>query len=84
MNDIMSPDHPRWSDFLDRLAGPEGCDIREVDGKTVWTCESTHFEARRILAEFGVDVDASIVFFEEHGGGCDCEVILNVGQDDPS
>jgi hypothetical protein len=31
------------------------------------------------MTEMGnVDIPASIAFFEEHGGYCDCEILLNV------
>jgi uncharacterized protein DUF2695 len=39
----------------------------------------THALTKRVLALMGdVDVEASIKFFEGHGGFCDCEVMLNV------
>jgi hypothetical protein len=36
----MTPEHPRWTEFVDRLTGPEGCDFRpdEVAGAT-WNCD---------------------------------------------
>ena len=30
----MSPSHPRWDEFLERLCGPEGCDFKAKG----WTC----------------------------------------------
>lgn len=34
--------------------------------------------SRKILKDMRLDVEASLGFFETHGGNCDCEVLLNV------
>jgi hypothetical protein len=72
---VMSPDHPDWDEFCNQLAGPQGCHFQ---GET-WNCHGDHRFARKLLAEFGVDVEASIAFFEENGAGCDCETLMNLG-----
>jgi Protein of unknown function (DUF2695) len=64
---IMSPDHPDWETFCNRLA---------VTLATC-TCYGDHRLARELLPEFGVDVEKSITCFQENGGGCDCEILLN-------
>jgi hypothetical protein len=75
------PSHHRWEEFLDRLAGPEGCNF----GETSWTCfggVDKRF-SRRILAAMGFSeqaIEASLAYFEQHGGYCDCEVVFNVGR----
>jgi len=78
----ISPRHPRWEEFLDRLSGPEGCNFR-----TTWTCfggtDKRH--SRRVLAEMGLSpraIEASLAYFEDHGGYCDCEVVLNLGSEE--
>ena len=73
----MSPAHPDWPAFIERLAGPEACDLR-ADGQ--WTCHRDTRAAEAILRSHHPDCDlpASLRFFASQGGHCDCEVILNV------
>jgi hypothetical protein len=42
----------------------------------------SHQSARAILSNMECDITASLEFFREHGGHCDCEVLFNVAQDD--
>lgn len=77
---LITPGHPRWSEFLERLAGPRGLDVRGGG----WHCaggeDKSH--SRRILLAMGLTppaVAANLAFFERHGGYCDCEVWMNVG-----
>ena len=32
--------HPRWNEFIRRLAGPEGCNFRNYDAED-WDCGAT-------------------------------------------
>ena len=78
----VSPRHPRWEEFLDRLRGPEGCNFQ-----TTWTCYGGTDKrySRRILAGMGLtqrEIEASLAYFEDHGGYCDCEVVMNLGSDE--
>lgn len=76
---VMTPKHPRWREFRDRLEGPEGCAFRkDASDKTVWRCDHTHKLATKILRAMGCDVPTSLSSFRERGGYCDCEVIFNV------
>ena len=74
------PRHPRWEEFIERLCGPEGCNFTE----TSWTCfggDDKRF-CSRILASMGLPeraTAASLAYFEDHGGHCDCEVVFNLG-----
>jgi hypothetical protein len=78
--DVMTPKNRRWKRFRARLEGPEGCML--VRGtKPIWRCNHTHTFATKILRAMGCDVPTSLTFFREHGGFCDCEVLLNVGRD---
>ena len=77
----ISPRHPRWEEFLDRLRGPEGCNFQ-----TTWTCcgGTDKRYSRKILADMGLSpraIEASLAAFEDHGGYCDCEVVLNLGSE---
>lgn len=78
---LVTPGHPRWDEFLDRLTGPDGLDVR----RSRWTCTGDEDKplCRRILLAMGrspVAVAANLRFFEHHGGYCDCEVWMNVEQ----
>lgn len=83
----MCPKHPAWDTFTDRLGGAEGCNFRlEVpeDRRSVtWTCDGSRDcpMSRRILTDIGFtsdEIESSVAFFHEHGGCCDCEVLLNI------
>jgi hypothetical protein len=81
----MTPDNPRWDEFIDCLAGPEGCDFRETDaGPLIWTCDPsdrTRPHCRSIMQHMGLSrmaIGASLAYFEQRGGYCDCEVLFNV------
>lgn len=83
---IMTTEHPEWNRFADLLYGPEGCNFRHrQDGEGEWTCEGDQVRpdkpiARKLLAKYfpEIDVETTLKYFNEHGGGCDCEIILNV------
>jgi hypothetical protein len=79
----MTTAHPRWSEFVGRLGGPEACDFRQEAGGTVtWNCTShTRDQASRILRDMGAtdgDLLATLDYFDAHGGYCDCEILLNI------
>jgi len=79
--EVMTPEHPRWEEFCNRLAGPEGCDFqKKPDGNATWKCAggSDKTFAAKILKSMGMDVAASLAHFDEHGGHCDCEILFNV------
>jgi len=92
----MTREHPRWDEFCDRLAGEEGCNGREDEsGMPVWTCagdhgqnpnspEKVHEFSRAILKKMDLsdeEIAASIAYFRDNGGYCDCEVLFNVKRD---
>lgn len=71
---IMTVEHPVWKDFvrlLGEILGLDGC-----DGATL-----SH--ARSVLKQFypQVDLDASLKYFQNNGGFCDCEIFLNIDPD---
>jgi hypothetical protein len=77
----MSPSHPRWDEFLERLCGPEGCDFKAKG----WTCFGDVRFSRKVLSGMGLDAaatDLSIGGFRKLGGYCDCEVVFNVEESD--
>jgi len=73
---IMTPKNPLWDLFMDELM--ESMDEWGCDGDINAT-DLPHRHARTILLAMGnIDIDATIAFFEEHGGYCDCEILINV------
>jgi hypothetical protein len=87
--EMVTPGHPRWEEFLDRLYGPEGCNFRERapgdPDSMVWNCtgdDQSH--ARRILGRMGyspVEVELSLQYYRDHSGYCDCEILMNVDRE---
>ena len=87
--EVMTPKSPRWDEFCDGLdkalglldCGGDGTQLDRKTGKVIplnpdWP---THALTKRVLTLMRhVDVEASIDFYEQHGGCCDCEVMLNV------
>ncbi len=83
MLQTMTTEHPQWAEFATRLSGPEGCNLTlDKDGQPTWKCNHDHAKARSILTAMGnIDIKESISYFEQNGGYCDCEILLNVDQD---
>jgi hypothetical protein len=81
--EVMTPQNLRWKSFADAL-------YRAMEwNENGWKCdgnlneaerpERVHRYAKAVLASMGgVDIKKSLAFFEEHGGGCDCEILFNV------
>lgn len=81
----MTPQHPQWETFCNRLAGPEGCNFHEKEPnnpKSVcWRCNGGDDKsyATAILKSMpGIDVAASLQYFDDNGGYCDCEILFNL------
>ncbi len=88
-SDIITPEHPRWDEFVEKLQGPGYCNFQEQkpgDPRSItWRCKGGTDKsfARDILEKMGgFDVDASLEYFEQHGGYCDCEILFNVDPGD--
>jgi len=88
--DTLTSDHPRFSEFVERLTGSEGCNFHYDDeDKPHWYCHGHHTDlegrdqdrqfARTILTDMGgIDIDATFAYFDKCGGYCDCEIVFNV------
>lgn len=68
--------------FLYRLDGPDGCNMREVNGRPTWNCPNDPAKplSRRILEGMGIpelEQEMLLGYVERHGGVCDCEIMLN-------
>ena len=82
---IIKPSHPRWRDFFCGLEGPEGCNFVENEPGNPESI--THrclggkdkSKAVAIMNEMGgLNIRGSLLYFEKHGGFCDCEILFNV------
>lgn len=87
--EVMTPENSRWKEFVILLEGPEGCNFIQTDPNDpksiTWTCDNSTNKplARAILQKMGnIDIEKTMKYFEEHGGYCDCEILLNVNPDD--
>lgn len=79
---LVIPGHPRWEEFVERLEGPAGIDVRGTSTR----CSGSEDKpvSARILRAMGLrpaQVAANLRYFEAHGGYCDCEVWMNVDRD---
>ena len=81
----MTPEHPRWDEFCERLEGPEGCDFQQEvpgDADTItWKCAGGYDKtfALAILEDMGgFDIEHTVEYLNDMGGHCDCEILFNV------
>ena len=94
--EILKPGHPLWDTFAGLLEGPGFCNFKEDGSWTCYGSGMTphhhtpyafpfslhilhHLNAT--VADFKIDVKSTIEYFMEHGGSCDCTVLLNVDPD---
>lgn len=79
---ILSPQHHLWRSFSSRLKGPEGINFSISSDKATWYCVHTYDKTRAIIEKYyqeeGIDIDATLEFFEANGGTCDCTILFNV------
>jgi hypothetical protein len=68
-NSVMTPNHSQWRVFCEELT-------REIRR---YGCDGT---SHKILPKYKINIDESLAYFNEHGGYCDCEILLNVNQCD--
>ena len=75
--EILTPDSDRWSAFFDAL--DYAVEVNGCDGDHWDAGPNTHRLAKRVMTEMGnVDIPESIAYFQNHGGYCDCEILMNV------
>jgi hypothetical protein len=77
---IMTPQHPLWEEFSSRLESAVGaCDQSKKKPRTrnVLHALNQRIQARKAPGP-PIDVEASLAWFEEEGGHCDCDVLLFV------
>jgi hypothetical protein len=71
--EVLTTDSLRWNEFTEALGQIV------FPGENILNCNHDHRHAKQVMSEMGgVDIPASIEYFEEHGGFCDCEILFNV------
>jgi hypothetical protein len=89
MNILTPSDGDKWEVFISKLldslnAGPDQLGEPEVDAYLEAlgsSCDNTLRKSKHILKGMGYsrgEIRGTIEYFEENGGHCDCEVVLNV------
>ena len=69
--------HTRWPDFVMTLN--KGLNLRQENGRDKWDCDGDLSKSKKILESMeSIDIPATIEFLRSKGGGCDCEVMINV------
>jgi hypothetical protein len=79
---IMGPTHPEWAAFCAALAAR--LTAEDEEGKSSWHCQLDHSHTIVLLANKWpqIDVEATLELFRDRGGYCDCEILLNVAEDE--
>jgi hypothetical protein len=68
----MTPQHPRWGEFLASLSGPAGLQHSR--------CAHDLDLSLQILGGMGaIHLAASLHYFQQHGIACDCGVVTKLG-----
>jgi hypothetical protein len=81
--EILTTSSRRWREFTDAL-------FAKLSGSVPGRClgdeqPTRHCYALEVMGGIGsIDIEGSLVFFEEHGGFCDCEILINIdcGEED--
>ena len=77
---IMSPRHPLWDEFANRLESNVGsCNqsSKKPQSRNILHALNQQIQAGKAAGPH-IDVEASLRWFEGQGGNCDCDVLLFV------
>jgi hypothetical protein len=65
---VLTLDHPRWREFVHNL-------VRAICTR----CSGSLKGSIKVMEEMGdIDVRRTVLHFQNNGGHCDCEVLMNV------
>ena len=73
------PWRPRWDEFIDRLSGPDACNVYPL----TWTCFGDTRFAEKIMADMGLEpawIYESLRYFMKQDAYCDCEIVFKVAR----
>lgn len=77
--DILTIDHPRFSEFLDRLKGVDGINFHRENGHTIWECVGNFDHVLEVLSQFFPEIDEiKTVEYLSLFGNCDCDILFNI------
>jgi len=76
--EVLTPSHKYWPALRQRL---NDVLITYVNDKPHSKCQGDLDQTIKILKSLhNIDVEESIILFQEMGGYCDCEVLINVAK----
>ena len=76
--EVLTPSHKLWPKFRKKL---DDAITTYVDEKLHSRCQGDLALTIKILESMkNIDVLETVFFLREHGGSCDCKVILNVAK----
>ena len=76
--EVLTPSHKLWPKLRKKL---DATITTYVDGKLHSRCQGDLALTIKILESMkNIDVLETVFFLREHGGSCDCKVILNVAR----
>jgi len=71
-------------EFLTRLRGWEGCNVKGKGENMSWKCDAKSFTlSRKILIKMGISRAKQDAFLEEcesYSAFCDCEILFNAAE----
>jgi hypothetical protein len=76
--EILTPNSKHWVPFINALG--HAVQVNGCDGDAgINNYLDVYRQSKQIMADMGnVDIPASLTFFQNNGGHCDCEILLNV------
>jgi len=69
--EVLNIGHDRWQEFITELSILIGPPEQSK-------CQTNFDMTKQVLDNMGFDVESTLKYLQEHGGGCDCEVLMNV------
>jgi hypothetical protein len=68
--ETLTTKSPRWDEFIGKLS---------QSVLSVRDCHHNHQHTVEIMTAMGgVDIETTLTYCRNHGGFCDCEILLNV------
>jgi hypothetical protein len=78
MKEVLSPSHRFWPALCQRLNDTL---ITYVNNKPHSKCQGDLTQTIKILKSLhNIDIEETLILFQEMGGYCDCEVLMNVAK----
>ena len=76
---ILTIDHPRWNEFVERLTGVDGINVHKEGGNIIWECTGNFDHVLEVLSQFFPEIDEiETVDYLSLFGICDCDILFNI------